>query len=147
MSVHILYPSIISNQGMDLFLKFNIWPPDLVFVMEEKVFARKLTVKYVSACIYVWMYTCIAYVTCVCLYLCVCVGGCLNKDIIAFTRSIKSGGQTPSFEFQIKFNVIKKFQLNCHIFLLAYGDLLILLFTTQIYKLVHSASSKHVNTI
>ena len=38
--------------------------------------------------------------------LCLWVSGCLNKDIIAqfkFTRSGRSGGQTPNFEFRKKF--------------------------------------------
>ena len=61
----------------------------------------------VFVCMYSCMYACMYALPMwhVGVFLCGWMGGCLNKDIIAkfyFTRSIRSGGQTPSFEFRTK---------------------------------------------
>ena len=64
-----------------LFAKFNVWPPNLVLVMDDWTSHKQLTIIYVCVC------------TCACMqalpmlhvFVCLClwVNECLNKDIIA----------------------------------------------------------------
>ena len=83
----ILYVCLSAYKGniyyytIRLFAKFNVWLPDLVFVMDDWTSHKQLTAIYVC----VRMYACIQALSIWHVFVCQCfwVSGCLNKATIA----------------------------------------------------------------